>query len=75
MLPALTHISQATPASAAAHNERVAARDAKVTDWNARNAAAAEASTKQQEARAVWLNECANRPYNEDDEKAIKAGK
>jgi len=62
-------------ASAAAHNERVTARDAKVTDWNARNAAAVDASAKQQDARALWLNECANRPYLEDDEKAIKAGK
>jgi hypothetical protein len=62
-------------AGVAAHNERVTARDAKVTDWNARNAAAADASARQQEARALWLNECANRPYNEDDEKAIKAGK
>ena len=40
-----------------------------------RNAAAVDASVKQQEARALWLNECANRPYLEDDEKAIKAGK
>jgi septal ring factor EnvC (AmiA/AmiB activator) len=57
------------------YNERATARDAKVTDWNQRNAAAADASAKQQEARALWLNECANRPYREDDEKAIKAGK
>lgn len=62
-------------ASAAAHNERITARDSKVTDWNARNAAAVDASAKQQDARALWLNECANRPYLEDDEKAIKAGK
>ena len=62
-------------ASAKAYNERAGARDAKVTDWNARNTAAADASVKQQEARALWLNECANRPYLEDDEKAIKAGK
>ena len=58
-----------------AHNERVTVRDAKVTDWNARNAAAVEASVKHQEARTLWLNECANRPYREDDEVAIKAGK
>lgn len=62
-------------ASAKSYNERATARDAKVTAWNARNAAAADASVKQQEARALWLNECANRPYLEDDEKAIKAGK
>ena len=60
---------------AKAYNERALARDAKVTDWNARNAAAVDASVKQQEARLLWLNECANRPYLEDDEKAIKAGK
>lgn len=62
-------------ANAQAYNERAVARDAKVTDWNARNTAAVDASVKQQEARALWLNECANRPYLEDDEKAIKAGK
>ena len=62
-------------AAAAAHNERVGVRDAKVCDWNARNAAAVETSGKQQEARSAWLTECANRPYQEDDEKAIKAGK
>lgn len=62
-------------ANAKAHNERAAARDAKVVDWNARNVAAVDASIKQQEGRALWLNECANRPYLEDDEIAIKAGK
>jgi chromosome segregation ATPase len=62
-------------ASAKAYIERAAARDAKVSDWNARNQAAVDASIKQQESRALWLNECANRPYFEDDEKAIKAGK
>ena len=62
-------------ANATAYNERAVARDAKVTEWNARNTAAVDASVKQQEARALWLNECANRPYLEDDEKAIKAGK
>ena len=61
--------------SAKTYNERATARDAKVADWNARNTAAVDASVKQQEARALWLNECANRPYLEDDEKAIKAGK
>jgi chromosome segregation ATPase len=62
-------------ASAKAHNERASARDAKVNEWNARNAAAVDASVKQQDARALWLKECANRAYLEDDEKAIKAGK
>jgi chromosome segregation ATPase len=62
-------------ATTKAYNERAVARDAKVTDWNKRNTAAVDASMKQQEAHALWLNECANRPYLEDDELAIKAGK
>ena len=60
---------------ATAHSERALARDAKVTAWNARNVAAVDASVKQEEARALWLSDCANRPYLEDDEKALKAGK
>jgi chromosome segregation ATPase len=62
-------------AAATSYNERASARDAKVADWNTRNTAASDASVKQQEDRALWLNECANRPYLEDDEAAIKAGK
>jgi chromosome segregation ATPase len=46
-------------AAATSYNERALARDAKVADWNARNAAAADASVKQQDDRALWLNECA----------------
>lgn len=61
--------------SAKTYNERATARDAKVGEWNKRNTGAVDASVKQQEGRALWLNECANRPYQEDDEKAIKAGK
>jgi hypothetical protein len=61
--------------AATAYNDRALARDTKVADWNARNAAMADASVKQQGDRALWLNECANRPYLEDDEAAIKAGK
>ncbi len=61
--------------AATSYNERALARDAKGADWNARNAASVDASVKQQEDRALWLKECANRPYLEDDEAAIKAGK
>jgi chromosome segregation ATPase len=61
--------------AAKAFNERASARDAKVADWNQRNSAAVDVAQKQEQARALWLDECANRPYLEDDEKAIKAGK
>lgn len=58
-----------------AYNERAAARDAKVVDWNQRNGAAAQAAAQHEQARLLWLDECADRPYLEDDEMAIKAGK
>lgn len=61
--------------SAKTYNERAVARDTKVVDWNQRNTATVDSSVTQQEARQTWLNECANRPYVEDDEIAIKAGK
>lgn len=58
-----------------AYNDRAAGRDGKVTTWNDRNAAALKATESHQEARQAWVTECANRPYREDDEIAIKAGK
>jgi chromosome segregation ATPase len=58
-----------------AYNVKAEARDAKVADWNARNAVANETSRKHEDARLSWLDECANRPYREDDEIAIKKGK
>lgn len=57
------------------YNERALARDAKVNDWNARNKSTVDAAVKHDEERQAWLNDCANRPYREDDEIAIKSGK
>ncbi len=62
-------------ASVRSYNERAKARDASVTDWNARNKALNDAAAKTEDERTDWLTECANRPYREDDELAIKAGK
>lgn len=56
-------------------NTRAAQRDQRVEDWNQRNARAADASQRHNDDRNDWLKECADRPYREDDEKAIKAGK
>ena len=58
-----------------AYNEKAQARDAIVADWNGRNKAINEVSLKHDEERSAWLAECANRPYREDDEVAIKQGK
>lgn len=57
-----------------AYNDKAIARDAKVEDWNKRNAGLNEVALKQEEARTAWLSECANRPYREEDEIAIKKG-
>ena len=62
-------------AAVAAYNAKAGPRDAKVADWNERNKALNEASQKQESERTSWLLECADRPYREDDEIAIKAGK
>jgi chromosome segregation ATPase len=58
-----------------AYNEKASARDALAGEWNGRNKALSDASLKHEEERTAWLLECANRPYREDDEIAIKAGK
>lgn len=57
------------------YNDKALARDAVVADWNGRNKAINEQSLKQEEDRSAWLSECANRPYREDDEIAIKKDK
>jgi chromosome segregation ATPase len=57
------------------YNDNARARDALVADWNERNKALNESSTKHDDERASWLTECADRPYREDDEIAIKKGK
>lgn len=58
-----------------AYNDKALARDAVVADWNGRNKALNDGAAKQEDERSAWLSECANRPYREDDEIAIKSGK
>jgi chromosome segregation ATPase len=62
-------------AAVAAYNAKAGPRDGKVADWNARNKALNDETQKQEGERTSWLLECADRPYREDDEIAIKAGK
>jgi predicted nucleic acid-binding Zn-ribbon protein len=61
--------------AAKAYNQRALARDAVIGTWNERNRALNDEALKLDEERQSWLGECANRPYREDDELAIKAGK
>jgi chromosome segregation ATPase len=57
------------------YNDKAQVRDAQVADWNNRNKSVNETAAKHEDARSSWLAECANRPYREDDEIAIKRGK
>jgi septal ring factor EnvC (AmiA/AmiB activator) len=57
------------------YNEKAQARDAQVADWNGRNKSINDSAAKHEEERSSWLAECANRPYREDDEIAIKRGR
>lgn len=57
------------------YNDKAQVRDAQVADWNNRNRALNETASKHEDERSAWLSECANRPYREDDEVAIKQGK
>jgi chromosome segregation ATPase len=57
------------------YNDKAQVRDAQVADWNGRNKALNETATKHEDERSSWLAECANRPYREDDEIAIKRGR
>jgi hypothetical protein len=58
-----------------AFNERVLARDARIDDYNKRNAALVADATAWQAASDQWKTQCGDRRYREDDEIAIKRGK
>ncbi|MBH9551718.1 hypothetical protein [Inhella gelatinilytica] len=62
-------------AAAAAYNEKAAAYDAAANAWNARNDKAAQLDDKIHELKADYAAECANRKFDENDEKAIRQGK
>jgi hypothetical protein len=57
------------------YNARVTARDQAAGEWNAKNAQAAKLVQTYETDREIWVADCAGRPYREDDEIAIKAGK
>ena len=56
-------------------NARVDAQQQTAQSWNDRNKALAKEQQTHEDDRIAWLDNCGNRRYKEDDEKAIKAGK
>ena len=58
-----------------AYNLKAKEVDARVGDWNARNARWNEASAGLESERKAWVSGCSERRYREDDETAIRQGK
>lgn len=58
-----------------AYNEKVAQRNQAASDWNARNAQFTRNVQAFDTSLADWKADCEGRPYREDDEKALQAGK
>ncbi|MEK8032681.1 hypothetical protein AACH06_17820 [Ideonella sp. DXS29W] len=56
-------------------NARVDAQQKLAQSWNDRNKALAKEQQAHEDDRIAWLDNCGNRRFKEDDEKAIKAGK
>jgi hypothetical protein len=56
-------------------NAKATALDARVAGWNDRNAKWNELTATIDSERKVWVTNCADRRYREDDEIAIKRGK
>ena len=57
-----------------AFNARAAVVDQRVADWNQRNGKINEASGALKNEREIWVSECGDRRFREDDEKAILKG-
>ena len=67
-------IGGGSTAAAQDYNARADVLQKRATEWNTRNAALAETSRKLVADREFWADECGNRRYREDDEKAILQG-
>lgn len=58
-----------------AHNLRVTERDQKIAAFTERHRLYKASVEKHEDEAGVWRRECGDRPYREDDERAIRAGK
>lgn len=56
-------------------NAKITDRDGRATAWNDRMRAQRARMNAHESDADTWRRECGNRPYREDDEKAIRAGK
>lgn len=56
------------------YNAKAQALDARVSDWNRRNAELVERANAVNQEREQWLDSCANRRFREEDEIAVRKG-
>jgi chromosome segregation ATPase len=56
-------------------NARAQAQQQQAEDWNERSKKLTAEQQAHEDERIGWIDNCGNRRYREDDEKAIKAGK
>ncbi len=57
------------------YNARASSQAQAASEWNTRQADLTQVAQKYETDRENWTLDCADRPYREDDENAIKAGK
>jgi uncharacterized coiled-coil protein SlyX len=70
-----TATSERLTAEVKAFNDKKATIDARIAEWNARNASWVDTNNKLDAERKEWVENCADRRYREEDEAAIKAGR
>jgi len=68
-------LSGASKDVVASYNDRAAALEGRVKEWNRRNDELNKSASALEDEREKWVTGCADRRYREDDEMAIKAGK
>lgn len=57
------------------YNTRKKANDATIEVWNGRNATLRQRENVYNDTHRAWKDNCANRRFREDDEKAVRAGR
>jgi chromosome segregation ATPase len=70
-----TTLTERLQAEAKAFNDKKAQIDTRIADWNGRNSAWIDTNNKLDAERKVWVENCSDRRYREEDEIAIKAGR
>ncbi len=72
---AINAFNQKAATAVSDYNQKKVVVDGKIDAWNSRNAASKARENAFNETHQQWKDQCSNRRYREDDEKAVRAGK